>query len=154
MCALWPWRYEHGSKSWHTLGSRIAFVWNIYYQDQTWQWGFMARTRLLDMCTVTLTLEIWPWVMDNNCVKYYSDRASWYEVMARTWCEQTDRQGETYISTLDERQLVRYHNSSLKPTGTLKHMVTSYVYSTCTLPFSWQLEFFTSPCSGKYVYGR
>ena len=44
------------------------------------------------MCTVTLTLEIWPWVkvmthpwvMDNNCVKYYPDRTSGNKVMAQT----------------------------------------------------------------------
>ena len=52
------------------------------------------------VCTVTLTLEIWPWVnvmthpwvMDNNCVKLYPDWTREYEVMARTRCEQTDRQ--------------------------------------------------------------
>ena len=51
------------------------------------------------LCTVTLTLEIWPWVkvmthpwvMDNNCVKYYPDQTSGYEIEARTRCEQTDR---------------------------------------------------------------
>ena len=46
------------------------------------------------MCTVTLTSEIWPcvkvmthpWVMDNNCVKYYPDPdPTWqWGVMART----------------------------------------------------------------------
>ena len=30
--------------------------------------------------------------MENNCVKYYPDRTREYEVMARTRCEQTDRQ--------------------------------------------------------------
>ena len=57
------------------------------------------------VCTVTLTLEIWPWVkvmthpwvMDNNCVKLYPDRTREYEVMARTRCEQTVRQGDSYI---------------------------------------------------------
>ena len=61
------------------------------------------------MCTVTLTLEIWPGikvmthplVMDFNCVKYYPDRTREYEVMAQTRCEQTDRQtdrqGDSYI---------------------------------------------------------
>ena len=31
ICALWPWpwRYDLGSKSWHTLGSWTAIVWNI-----------------------------------------------------------------------------------------------------------------------------
>ena len=44
------------------------------------------------VCTVTLTLEIWPWVkvmthswiMDNNCVKYYPDPTWQWGVMART----------------------------------------------------------------------
>ena len=52
------------------------------------------------VCTVTFTLETWPWinvmkhpwVMDNNCVKLYPDWTREYEVMARTRCEQTDRQ--------------------------------------------------------------
>ena len=32
MCALWPWpwRYDLGSKSWHTLGSWTTIVWNIF----------------------------------------------------------------------------------------------------------------------------
>ena len=31
MCALWPWpwRYDLGSRSWHTLGSWTTVVWNI-----------------------------------------------------------------------------------------------------------------------------
>ena len=44
------------------------------------------------VCTVTLTLEIWPWVkvmthpwvMDNNCVKYYPDPTWQWGVLART----------------------------------------------------------------------
>ena len=51
------------------------------------------------VCTVTLTLEIrpWvkfithPWVMDNYCVKYYPDQTSGCKVMTQTRCEQTDR---------------------------------------------------------------
>ena len=57
------------------------------------------------VCTVTLTLEIWPWVkvmtnplvMDNNCVKLYPDRTREYEVMAQTRCEQTDRQTGRFL---------------------------------------------------------
>ena len=45
------------------------------------------------VCTVILTLEIWPWVkvmtypwvMNNNCVKYYPDTNLQWWVMARTW---------------------------------------------------------------------
>ena len=36
------------------------------------------------VCTVTLTLEIWPWVMDNNCVKYYPDPTWHWGTMSRT----------------------------------------------------------------------
>ena len=44
------------------------------------------------LCTVTLTFEVWlrakvmthPWVMDNNCVKYYLDQTWPWEVMTRT----------------------------------------------------------------------
>ena len=43
------------------------------------------------VCTVTLTLEVWPWikvmthpwVMDNNCVKYYPDPTWQWGVIAR-----------------------------------------------------------------------
>ena len=50
----------------------------MYYQDPTWQRGVMYGP---DMdcgyvCTVTLTSEMSPWVMDNNCVKYNPDRSS------------------------------------------------------------------------------
>ena len=49
-------------------------------------------TDLWYVCTVTLTLEIWPWVkvmthpwvMDNNCVKYYPDPTWQWGVMDRT----------------------------------------------------------------------
>ena len=45
------------------------------------------------VCTVTLTLEKWPlvkfmthpWVMDNNCVKYYPNSTWQWGVLARTW---------------------------------------------------------------------
>ena len=44
------------------------------------------------VCTVTLTLEIWPWVkvmtypwvIDNNCVKYHPDQTWQWGVMAQT----------------------------------------------------------------------
>ena len=54
-------------------------------------WG--PDTILGYVYNVTLTLEIWPWVtvmihpwvMDNNCVKYYPDPTWQWRVMARTW---------------------------------------------------------------------
>ena len=142
MCALWPWpwRYDLGSRSWHTLGSWTTIVWNIikiqlgseelwpghgfpvyvHYdldlRDMTMGQGhdtplghdkqlceILSRSNLavgsygLDtdfqyVCTVILTLEIWPlvtvmthpWVMDNNYVKYYPDPTWQWGVMART----------------------------------------------------------------------
>ena len=111
MCALWPWpwRYDLGSRSWHILGSWTTIVWNIIHiqlgSEELWpdtDFGYVS--------TVTLTLEIWPWVkvmthpwvMDNNCVKYYPDRTCGYKVMAghevnRRTDRQTDRQGDSYI---------------------------------------------------------
>ena len=74
-----------------------------YYSDPTWQWGVMARTRISSMCALWPWSWIWPWVkvmthpwvMDNNCVKLYNNYLTReYEVMARTRCEQTDRQTE------------------------------------------------------------
>ena len=52
-------------------------------------WG--PDTILGYVCNVTLTLEIWswvtvmiyPWVMDNNCVKYYSDPTWQWRVMPK-----------------------------------------------------------------------
>ena len=126
----WPWRYDLGSRSWHTLRSWITIMWNIikiwYGSEELWPGhGFLVYKHCdLDLegmtlgqghdtplghgqqlceilsrsnmavrcygpdtdfgyvCTVTLTLEIWPWVkvmahpwvMDNNCVKYYPDQ--------------------------------------------------------------------------------
>ena len=67
------------------------------------------------MCTVTLTLEVipWvkvmtlPWVMDNNCVKYYPDRTGGYEVMAWIQCEQMDRQMAGQTDRRPDRQTGR-----------------------------------------------
>ena len=64
----------------------------IYYQDPTWQWGVMARTRISGICALWPWLEILPlvnvmthpWDMDNNCVKYYPDPIWQWGVMART----------------------------------------------------------------------
>ena len=67
------------------------------------------------VCTVTLTLEIWPWIevmthlwdMDNNCVKYYPERTICNGVMVSDtkWTNgqmdgqtdrRTDRQGDSH----------------------------------------------------------
>ena len=51
-----------------------------------------------------------PCVMDNNCVKLYPDRTREYEAMARTRCEQTDRQmdghGDSYIPPPPKKNVV------------------------------------------------
>ena len=62
--------------------SRSNFAVRSYNPDTDFQY----------MCTVTLTLVIrsrvnimtHPWVMDNNCVKYYPDQTWQWGVMART----------------------------------------------------------------------
>ena len=125
ICAMWPWpwRYDLGSRSWHTFGSWTTIVWNIiqiqfdseklgpghgfsvcvHFDLDLWDMTFgNGHDRPLCLvqqlckisfrsnsavrsygpdtdfgyaCTVTLTLEMThPWVMDNNCVKYYPDR--------------------------------------------------------------------------------
>ena len=63
-----------------------------YYPDPTLQLGVMAQTRTFGICTVTLTLEIWPcvkfmtylWVIDNNCVTYYPAPTRQWRVITRT----------------------------------------------------------------------
>ena len=76
---LWPWRYHNESRSWYDCV--------INYQDPTWQWGVIGPdTDFQYVCTVTLTLEIWPWlkvmthpwVMDNNYVQIqHSNEELW-----------------------------------------------------------------------------
>ena len=59
-----------------------------YYSDPIWQWGVMARTRILGMCSLWprpwVKVMTHPWVMDNNCVKYYPDPTRQWGVIART----------------------------------------------------------------------
>ena len=93
MCALrpWHWRYDLGSRSWHTLLWWTTIVWNII-QIQHGSEKFWPGHWFLCVCTATLTLEIWPWVkvmthplvMNNNCVKYYQDSNMAVRLMART----------------------------------------------------------------------
>ena len=60
-------------------------------------WEILSRSNVAvksydPVCTLTLTLEVWPWVkvmthpwvMDKNCVKYYPDPTWQWGVMART----------------------------------------------------------------------
>ena len=92
ICALWPWprRYGLGSRSGHTFESWTTIVWNIIQIQHVRSYD--SDTDFVYVCTVTLTLKEWPWVkvmtrpwvMDNNCVKYYPDRTWQWGVMART----------------------------------------------------------------------
>ena len=87
----WPWRYDLGSRSWHILGSWTTIVRNII-QIQHGSEELRPGHEFGYVCTVTLTLEVWPWlkvmtypwVMDNNCVKYYPDPTWQWGVMALT----------------------------------------------------------------------
>ena len=86
----------HGQQLWEIL-SRSNIAVRSYGPDT--EFGYV--------CTVTLTLEIWPWVkvithpwvMDNNCVKYYPHRTC---KGLRRWPghdvnRRTDRQGDSSI---------------------------------------------------------
>ena len=93
MCALWPWswRQDLRSRSWHTLGSWTTIVWNII------QIKHCSRSYGPDdfgyVCTVTFTLEIWPWdkvmtypwVKNNKCVKYYQEPTLQCRCTVQTW---------------------------------------------------------------------
>ena len=112
MCALWPWpwRYMYDLGQGHDTrlghGQQLC---EILSRSNLAVKSYGPDMDLGYVCTVTLTLEIWPWlkvmthpwVMDNNCVIYYTDQNSGYKVMARTRCEQTDgqtdRQDDSYI---------------------------------------------------------
>ena len=68
---IWPW-VKIMKRPWVMDNNCVK-----YYQDQIWQLGVMAQTRIPSM----RALWPWPWVkvmihhwiMDNNCVKYYQD---------------------------------------------------------------------------------
>ena len=77
----YPDPFGHGQQVCEIL-SRFSMAVRSYNPDTDFRY----------MCTVTLTLEIWPWVkimthpwvMENNCVKYYPDATWQWGVMART----------------------------------------------------------------------
>ena len=72
MCILlWPWRYDHRSRSWQTLGL-WTIVSNIQIQYGSQEYG--SDTDYGYGVTVILVLETWPWVkviaslgIDNTC---------------------------------------------------------------------------------------
>ena len=66
MCALWPWpwRYDLGLKSWHTLGhgQQLCEVLLVSRSNMTAKsYGKVAHF-FLYIWSVTLTLKFWPWV--------------------------------------------------------------------------------------------
>ena len=102
MCALWswPWRYDIGSRSCHTLGHGQSLC-EILTTSNSAVGSYGPDMDFRYVYTVTLTLEIWhkvnvithPWVMVNNCGKYYPDRTKWLIwSYGGTHCEQTGRQ--------------------------------------------------------------
>ena len=62
ICALWPWpwRYDLGPRSWHTLGSWTTIVWTIFQIQLGSEEFIMAQTRISSMCA----LWPWPWRYD------------------------------------------------------------------------------------------
>ena len=64
MCALWtwPWRYDLGSRSWHTLGPGQQLC-EILSRSNLAVRGYGPDTDFQYVCTVTLTLEIWPCIV-------------------------------------------------------------------------------------------
>ena len=61
MCALWPWpwTYNLGLRSWHTIAVMDSNCVK-YYPDPIWHWWVMARTRISGMCA----LRPWSWRYD------------------------------------------------------------------------------------------
>ena len=102
----WPWRYDLGSRSWHTFWSWITILCNIIKIQHGSQALWPGHRVLVHkLCSLTLTLEIWPWVkvmthslvMDNNFVKYYPGPTWQSRVVAQTRCEQMDGQTDRVI---------------------------------------------------------
>ena len=102
----WHWRYDLGSRSWHTLGSWTTNVWNFIQIQLLALRSYVPDTDFQYVCTVTLTLEKWPWVMamthpwvmDNNrwnCIQIgQGSKKLWpgHDVNRRT-----DRHTDAYI---------------------------------------------------------
>ena len=106
----WPWKYDLGSRSWHTLGSWTTIVWNIIQiklsSEALWSGH---RFSVYVLCDFDLGYKVmtYHWVTDNKCVKYYPDPTWQWGVMARAQtlarrrCEdgQTDGHGDSYTPT-------------------------------------------------------
>ena len=64
MCAVWPWSYDLGSRSWHTFGSLTTIVWNIqiqYDSSELWpgHWLWLCVQICLDLWDITLGRGRW-----------------------------------------------------------------------------------------------
>ena len=93
ICALWLWRYDIGSRSkyWQDVGRVITACINVLYHALTELVCNLTELvqALIDMCAywiractngISAHLKVkvmtHPWVIDNNCVKYYPDQTS------------------------------------------------------------------------------
>ena len=93
MCELWPWpwTYDLVSRLWHPLGHGQQLCEIISKSNKAVR-SYGPDTDFGYVCTVILTLEIWPkvqvmthpWVIDNKCLKYCSNPSYQWKVMART----------------------------------------------------------------------
>ena len=93
MCELWPWPWSYDLGSRHdpplSHGQQMC---EILSRSNMAVKSYGPDIDFVYKCTVTLALEVWPWVkvmthpwvMDNNCVKYYPDPTWQWRVMART----------------------------------------------------------------------
>ena len=91
MCALWPWPLKYDLWSGHSSplghGQQLR---EILYRSNLAVRSYCPDTDFRYVSIVTLTWEIWPfvkvmthpWVMDNNCVKYYPDLTWQWGLMA------------------------------------------------------------------------
>ena len=87
----WPWSYDLGSRHDPSLSHGQQLCEILSRSNMTVK-SYGPDIDFVYKCTVTLALEIWPWVkvmthpwvMDNNCVKFYPDPTWQWRVMART----------------------------------------------------------------------
>ena len=92
-CAMWPWPWSYDLESRHdpplSHGQQLC---EILSRSNMAVKSYGPDMDFVYKCTVTLALEIWPWVkvmthpwvMGNNRVKYYPDPNWQWRVMART----------------------------------------------------------------------
>ena len=108
MCALWtwPWRYDLGLRSWHTIGTWTTVVWSIIQIQHGRKkllsgHGFWVIVHCdLDLRDLSLCQGYdTPLGHGKQLCKLLSRSDKGLEVMARTRCEQTDRQTGWFLYT-------------------------------------------------------